>query len=141
MYICKYFKLQELVSPQVYKRYGEFAWRFFDEEVLKDLDRIREYHKMPIIINNGSSFTQCGFRSNLEPIVQSKKVLYCSPHMQGKAFDLHSTNNIKLFEDIKTLINNGALKAFKRLENPKATGYGWVHVDSYRTQDGKLEIF
>lgn len=143
-YICKHFKIQELVSPYIYNKFGSLAWIFFDTEVLKDLDRIREYHKMPIIINNwtgSGAFSQCGLRSNIDPLVKNKTTVYCSAHLMGKAFDLHSTNNIKLYEDVKTLIENGTLKAFRRLESPKSTGYGWVHVDSFRTQNDKLSIF
>lgn len=141
MYTCKYFKLAELVSPYVLRQFGLFAWSFFDEEVLKDLDRIREYHKMPITINDGISYTQCGLRCNLDPIVKDKTSIYCSAHLMGKAFDMHSINNIKLYNDVKTLIENGTLKAFRRLESQKSTKYGWVHVDSFRTIDDKINVF
>ena len=60
MYKCEHFKIQELVSKIVYDRFKDFAWSFFDENVLKDLDTIRDYHKMPITINNwhlGGSFS------------------------------------------------------------------------------------
>lgn len=42
MYKCKYFTIKELVSPVVYKTWGEKAWMFFDEDVLKQLDAIIE---------------------------------------------------------------------------------------------------
>ena len=44
IYKCKHFKIQELVSPQVYQRYGEFAWIFFSNNLKQDFDTIREYH-------------------------------------------------------------------------------------------------
>ena len=47
MYKCEHFKIQELVSKIVYDRFKDFAWSFFDENVLKDLDTIIES-----IINN-----------------------------------------------------------------------------------------
>ena len=144
MYECEYFKIQELVSEKVYKKFGKFAWSFFDTEILQELDEIRRFHGMPIIINNwtcGGSFSQCGLRCNIDSLVKNKKDVYCSAHIMGKAFDLHSNNNVKLYEDIKFLISNGNLKHFKRLESPKSTNYGWVHVDSFRTKDNKLEIF
>ena len=36
MYKCEHFKIQELVSKIVYDRFKDFAWSFFDENVLKD---------------------------------------------------------------------------------------------------------
>ena len=32
MYKCKFFNITELVSQQVFYRYGEFAWGFFTNE-------------------------------------------------------------------------------------------------------------
>ena len=145
MYKCKYFKIQELVSKLVHDKYGEFCWRFFSEEFKKDLDTIREFHGKSLTINDWcfgrSNFSQCGFRSNLDPMVKDKKTLYCSAHCMGKAVDLHSADNIKLFNDVKTLITQGKLLTIKRLESQESTKNGWVHVDCFETEDGKLEIF
>ena len=51
-YRCIYFGIKELVSPIVYEKWKEQAWMFFDENVLRDLDTIRETYGSPIIINN-----------------------------------------------------------------------------------------
>ena len=113
IYRTKFFKLQELIPPDVYKKYGEFAWCFFDEDILKDLDTIREKHGA-ITINNwsfGGNLRNCGFRSNL----YENSKLYCSAHCQSKAFDLHSVNNHKLYNDIHELFKQGKLKAIKRM--------------------------
>ena len=139
IYKCKYFKLQELVPPDVYQKYGDFAWCFFDEDILKDLDTIRAKHGA-ITINNwsfGGNLRNCGFRSNL----YENSKLYCSSHLCGKAFDLHSVNNHKLYNDIHELFKQGKLKAIKRIESPKTTKYAWIHIDSYRTDNKELVIF
>jgi len=149
MYTCKYFKIEELVSKQVYeyfsRRYGaNFCWKFFQEQILKDLDAIREYHGHSITINNwkfGGSLNQCGLRSNVDPLVKAKSTPYCSGHTLGIAFDLHSKDNIKLFNDIQTLHDKGILKVFRRLESRQSTKDGWVHVDGMQTANNKLEIF
>lgn len=147
MYKCKHFKVQELVSPQVYQKYGEFCWKFFSDLIKIDLDTIREYHGYGITINDwvfgGKNFTQCGFRSNLEPMVKSKNTLYCSAHCMAKAFDLHSSySNYKLYTDIETLKNKGLLKAVRRIESRKSTKDGWVHIDEFDTEFiNKLEVF
>lgn len=137
MYKCKYFSIQELVSPIVYNKWGQQAWMFFDEDVLKELDYIRETFGAPIIINNwanGGTLEQCGLRSNKDKIVMNKKTLYLSSHTMGKAFDLHNGygNHRKLYDHIYHLIKTGKLKNFKRLENFTNT-FTWVHVDTYNS--------
>ena len=145
MYKCQKFTIKELVSKQVYQKFGERAWMFFDEQLLRDLDTIRLYHGLPIIINNwatGGSFSQCGLRCNKDPLVTSAKGIYCSSHCHGKAFDLHSSNIKKLYKDVETLFYQGKLKAIRRMESAVSTKYGWCHVDSFQTNDPKkLEVF
>ena len=135
MYKCKYFGIKELVSPIVYDKWGEQAWMFFDTQVLKDLDLIRETYGHPIIINNWNvDLKQCGLRSNLDPLVKDKKTLYLSAHTMGKGFDLHCFygHNNKLWQHCYSLILCGKLKAFKRLENLKDAPT-WVHIDTFQS--------
>lgn len=149
MYKCKHFKIQELVSPQVYQKYGEFCWRFFSDNFKKDLDTIREYHGHGITINDwvfgSKNFTQCGFRSNLDPLVRGKNTLYCSAHCMGKAVDMHSSNsNLKLYNDVVALKKAGKLLAISRLESRNSTKDGWVHADEFpnnMTSANAIEIF
>lgn len=144
MYKCQKFSIKELVSKQVYQKFGESSWMFFDEDILKDLDTIRLYHGSPIIINNwasGGNFSQCGLRCNKDPLIVNAKGIYCTAHIMGKAFDLHSNNIKKLYDDIQYLFNQGKLKAIKRMESSKSTKFGWCHVDSFQTNSSKLVIF
>ena len=137
IYKCKHFNIKELVSPLVYKKFGEFAWRFFDEDILKDLDTIREYYGASIVINDwawGGSFKQCGLRCNRDDIVASKKDVYCSAHIMGKAFDLHGGNNQKLYTNIEFLIKNNRLKKIRRIESPQTTKYTWCHIDAFQAE-------
>lgn len=133
---CKHFGIKELVSKIVFDRWGEKAWMFFDPDILEDLDTIREHFGTAIIINNwcfGGDLTQCGLRSNLDPLVKNTKSLYLSAHCMGKAFDLHATNgkNKELFNVVYNLILQKKLKKIKRLEDFKSTPT-WVHVDEYQ---------
>lgn len=137
MYKCKFFNIKELVSPIVYERWKEQAWMFFDEDVLRELDYIRETYNNPIIINNwyvGGNLKQCGLRSNLDDLVKKQKTLYLSAHCMGKGFDLHCTKGFhkKLFDHIYNLIKNKKLKKFKRLENFNNT-LTWVHCDCFQS--------
>ena len=107
MYKCQYFGIKELVSPVVYDKWKEQAWMFFDENVLQDLDKIRETYGSPIIINNwANGLKQCGLRSNMDEMVKSKKTLYLSAHTMGKGFDLHCAygHNNKLWQHCYNLI-------------------------------------
>ena len=145
MYKCRNFGIKELVSPVVYQKFGDGAWMFFSEDVLRDLDTIRDTWGGSIIINNwqwNGTLKQCGLRSNLDQIPKDKtrrEQLYLSAHCMGKAFDLHDRTgrNKKLWEHVYSLILSGKLKAFKRMENWKATSTdgGWVHVDSFQANN------
>lgn len=132
---CAYFGIKELVSKQVYKKFGEKAWMFFDPEVKEDLDTIREANGAGIIINNwatGGSLSQCGLRCNLDPLVLAKTTIYCSAHCMGKGFDLHDSlgRNVRLHSLVIDLIKQKKLKAFRRVEALNSTP-GWVHVDTF----------
>lgn len=93
MYKCKHFIIQEFVSPEVYKKYGETAWQFLDPRLLKFMDWLREKLGRRITINDwkwGGKFTQRGLRENLSEIVKSKtdnNILYLSGHPLGQASD------------------------------------------------------
>jgi hypothetical protein len=56
MYKCKYFSIQELVSPTVYQQKGEGAWRFFNPVALKGLDKLRERYGAMIRSSDVGSF-------------------------------------------------------------------------------------
>lgn len=134
---CNHFGIKELVSKVVYNKFGESAWMFFSPDTLSDLDIIREANGAGIIINNwasGGSLSQCGLRTNMDPLVKDKKTLYVSAHILGKGFDLHDTlnRNMRLYNIVIDLINKGKLKTFRRVENIKSTP-GWVHVDAYQS--------
>ena len=142
MYKCQYFEIKELVSPIVYNQWGEQAWMFFDTDVLQDLDTIRETYGKAIMINNWkNNLTQCGLRSNLDPLVRGKNTLYLSTHIRGTGFDLHCTHghNSKLWEHVRNLIVQGKLKKINGLEDYSKTN-GWVHVQ-YANTNGKIYIF
>ena len=148
MYKCKYFKPHELVSKIVYSKFGEDSYQFFDKDVLQDLDIIRESYGNPITINNwfwGGQYSESGLRTNKDSIVKNKTGLYVSAHCLGCGFDLKDKfniqgNNHKLYNHISSLIRQGKLKAFRRLENIQKTPT-WVHVDAFQTVYDSLVIF
>ena len=45
------FDIKELVSPYVYRKYGERAWAFFDPRLITTIDWFREEIDKAIYIN------------------------------------------------------------------------------------------
>ncbi len=138
----RYFSIKELVSKDVYLKYGETAWQFFDVRLLETLLFIREKLDLPITINNwhlGGEFQQRGFRENTCEIVRNrtkKNHIYCSAHVTGQAVDLDV--NSMTAEDIRDWIveSQEILPHPIRLED----GVAWIHLDC-RDAGKKVYLF
>lgn len=134
--IKEYFKIQEFVSPKVYKKYGEGAWQFLCPRLLHTVLIVRKELGKPMTINTwafGGKFSQRGLRSNLGSIFMSKfkkGVLYLSGHVLGKAVDFDvkgmTANQVRDW-----LVENADKLPYKiRLENKLKGKYiSWVHLD------------
>lgn len=133
------FQLEELVCPHCVKTYGDKAWQFLSTELLSTIYVLRnEVIKKPMIINNGTTFTQRGLRCNICELVKGKNTPYMSAHTLGKAVDFH-VNGMSA-EEIRQLIKDNIDK-FEypiRLEE----GTSWCHCDVYTLDsDKKLVTF
>ena len=83
MYKCKYFKIKELVHPDLLQTIDEETlWKIFDPNLLKMADFFREKYG-PIFIN-GNGLVNCGLRK-----IDSDVGAKYSPHKYGRALDLH----------------------------------------------------
>ena len=51
-YKCKHYKIQELVDPDTYGRFGEEAWMFFNPAFLRSADAVRDHFGVRCTINN-----------------------------------------------------------------------------------------
>lgn len=129
-----YFKIYELVSRQVYQKYGQTAWQFFDPRLLETLDFLREKLAARIIINDwfwDGNLQQRGLRCNLDPIVAAKtnaRQLYCSAHCYGQAADF-DVEGMTAQEVRDWLLHTEDLPHPIRLED----GVNWVHIDVRNT--------
>lgn len=137
----KYFKIQELVSEKVYRKYGEKAWEFIDPNLIKAIDLLREHFNKPITVNNwlwGGNLEQRGLRANKDEIVVNKKDYYISQHCLGKAvdFNIKGLSTQEVYEEI--LKNKDKFYLISRIENIKDTPT-WVHIDVANTD--KFIIF
>lgn len=132
--VKKYFNICELVSPAVYNKFGETAWKFFDTELLETILCLREkILKVPLVCNNwksGGNFSQRGFRENTCDIVSEKTKegkLYCSAHCLGKGIDLSSAK-MSASDMKKVIIANKKLLPYNcRIEGDAAPT--WLHLD------------
>ncbi len=132
--VSKYFKIEELVSRKVYKKYGEKSWEFIDPTLIKVIDLIREHFNAPVTINNwlwGGNLEQRGLRTNCDEIVKEKTetgILYVSQHCLGRAvdFNVKGLSSQEVFNEI--VKNKEKFYLISRIENIKNTPT-WCHVD------------
>lgn len=143
----KYFKTQELVGEETYKKLGKDSWQVFDKETLHCLLIMRYSIGKPFTVNtwhNGGIYDERGFRSNIQEIVKDKtekNTLYLSGHPIGKAFDF-------TVKDMEAEAVRDWIEAFKnlfpckiRLEWRKdGVPISWVHFDTKWTE-GNPKIY
>lgn len=129
MYIPKYFKIQELVPPELFEQYKQdptILFRLFGADVLMTLDRLRIRYG-PCVINtwhNGGNFKESGFRMWDTP---TGAALSC--HKLGKAMDCKFKNITpqEIWEEIKKNPNQKEFRYIKRVE--AFPGMTWFHFD------------
>jgi hypothetical protein len=142
MYKPRHFSIEELVCLQVYEKFGETAWSFFDDKLLQTLDLLRD-QLGPIYINNwdsGGQFDQRGFRCLHCQLVMDaikKGTLYCSAHMTGQAADFDVKDMSAAQVRLWILQNDIKLPYPVRLE--KSTN--WVHIDIRDSGQNKVSLF
>lgn len=133
--IGQYFDIRELVSPQVFNKYGQGAWRFFDPRLLETLLVLRrDILKVPLVCNNwksGGSLTQRGLRENTCEIVRKKTdfdIIYLSAHTLGMAVDLSSGKMTA--DEMRRAIGQNAdkLPYNVRIEDGSSAPT-WLHID------------
>lgn len=129
--IKQYFDLPELVCMEVYNKYGDAAWGFFDPRLLWDLLYIRKGIAKPIFVNSwqiGGSYSQRGLRCNLCDLVAAqtrKRSVYLSAHQQGMAVDF-TVNGMSAEEARNWIKAHALLLPYPcRLE----ADVNWVHLD------------
>lgn len=136
----QFFKIKELVCPEIYVRDGELAWRYLRTELIETLLIIRrDILKVPMIVNNGTR-TECGLRCNLSKEVlkyTNENKLYVTAHLFGAAVDVVFTEKSGMTaEKARKLIkkNKNLLPYPIRIEKDVT----WLHVDVYDNGDGKM---
>ena len=146
-----YFKLEELVCPHVFRKYGSFAWNFIDERLTITLNTIRDRIRKPITVNNytiegqlikymtENAYSQRGLRCCQCQIVEDKllsNVLYMSAHILGKGadFDVEGMPAEEVREWIR--VHQNALPYNIRIEKHVE----WVHLDLFNNKSN-LKVY
>ena len=123
-----YFKAYELVSKNIYKKYGEKSFQFFDPIVLYTLDKIRSSYG-PIRVNDWYWVGSLQYRGYRER--KFKVGVEESQHRHGRAIDfdfINTTITLKYFRN--EIITNPFrdefvyITAIEDFEN-----MNWVHFD------------
>ena len=130
-YRPKYFKLHELVGPELFNEYGqsnpEYLWRLLDECVLEALDIIKEYYKMASVTVNNYGFGGKRKESFLrDPFTKTGAKL--SAHKFGRAADF-LVEGVDA-EKVKADIKNKRLPArfYELINCVEANTNGWNHI-------------
>lgn len=135
MYKCKYFKIQELVNPELLKMIPENTiWMMFDDRLLKCADLVRE--KYGVITINAGTWIDCGLRK-----MDSKNGAKWSAHKFARALDLHIVSldkkyagkkeeKIKAYDEVRKLLLKD--EAFSAINFEM--GISWLHIDTFNRQ-------
>jgi hypothetical protein len=137
MYIPQFFTLKELVPRDIYEKYGDRLWAYFDPNLLRAQDFLRKKFG-PCTVNNwsyphkGETFSYRGYRPP-----SYTKCGTLSTHRLFKAIDSHFKYVTP--EEVRQFIieTDGLGWIVKRIE----ADVNWVHIDTLSTGSKKLVIF
>ncbi len=127
MYQCTYFKIYELVPPDLFEKYEDNQWKLwnlFDDRALITNDQLREVFGK-IIINDwhwGGNYKDSGFRTP-----DCKIGAEWSQHKFGRGFDLKFKDT-----DVKT-VRHRILQNKQQFEFINSIELGtptWLHFDT-----------
>ena len=139
--IKNYFKLQELVCPHVYRRYGERAWQFLSTTFLHTLLIVRrDIIQNPMVCNNyhkGGLSGARGLRCNMCNETQkhtAKGESYVSAHIAGEGADFTLPGITAQAARDKIAQQANKLPYPIRLERDVS----WLHLDVYDSNNGQI---
>lgn len=121
----KYFSIQELVCDHTFAKWKDASWQFLDTDFLHVLLILRRDIFKRAMYCNSKSKHQRGLRCNRCDLVKSKKEVYLSAHILGKAgdFDIAGLKAEQARQMIKA--NAHLLPCNVRIE----AGTSWLHID------------
>lgn len=135
-YKCKYFRIEELVDPATFQKYGERCWSFFDPRILITLDAIRVFLGKPITVNNwywNGDREWSGLRTP-----NSAWYSTYSQHTFGRAIDF-VVKGMDAPTVQSLLVENEELFPYlTRMEEDRPT---WTHIDCANVDEEGIYVF
>ena len=136
LYLPKNFIIQEFVPKSVYTKFGDNAYWFLDPNLIYTIDKIRDYYKKPITVNNwhtGGKFQYRGLRTNECP-----EYTPFSQHALGNALDF-DIEGVAAADVRKWILNNSASEMCKYISCIE-DGVSWVHMDTRPLNQSKILV-
>lgn len=133
-YVPPYFVVQELVPPEIFKKYGDQSIRYIDPRLSDTLSFVRGLILQPMTVNNwhtGGDRLWSGLRVPGSPYYSMG-----SAHSYGQAFDAVGNWDA---DDVRQKIidNQHLLPHHIRLE----IGISWLHVDVMNVSQTWVQTF
>ena len=125
---CKHFRIEELVSPKVFKDRGQNAWKLLDPRLLVTIDALVDKFG-PMIVNDwlcGGHFDQRGLRSFADYAALKKEGIWLTygQHEAGRAIDCHFKNTTVKAVREYILAHPAEFPHIKGVEIAS-----WLHID------------
>lgn len=140
-YKCQHFEIYELVDKETYNKYGEFAWSFLDDRLLRMIDFLREEFGKATINDWywGGTNENRGLRSPTSTVGAKY-----SQHKFGRAadilFDGVTAEEVRQFlKDVWTF-NESHHEFGSVVKITLEDGVGWLHID-VRNNDNMVNSF
>jgi len=133
LYKCYYFKLEELVSKEIFSKYGDRAWQFLDPRLLASIDAIRVFFNVPMTANNWHKKgprKYSGFRERSCEVGADE-----SQHRHGRACDLVCKIPAK---DLRERIRTSPEK-FPHITTIE-DDVDWLHVDVRQREEKSIVL-
>lgn len=136
IYRPEFFRLEELVPPEVFEQRQDKAWELLDSRMLRTLDQLRDEFG-PIVINDwhaGGRFVESGFR-----VGNTSTGARLSQHKFGRGFDLKFKQNEPAAVAKFIQENRKSFPFLTTIEDPERTK-SWLHIDNRNNETDEIRI-
>lgn len=135
-----HFRIEELVPPEVFDKFGHASWWFLNPQAVQALDFVRERFDKPITVNDwiwDGSYSQSGLRTPNSGSVYKP----FSQHTRGNAFDIKvkGMEAPEVYEYILAHESVFVRAGITTIEDIAMTPT-WIHFDCRWTDNDKLLI-
>lgn len=138
--ISEDFYLDEVIPPEIYSARGERSIALMDDRILKGLQLLRTYARVPFVINNwqtGGKFHESGLRLH-----NTRTGAKWSQHKFGRALDIKPKGMTirQLFAILKAhedeFVSQGLITTVENIDYTLT----WLHIDCRNTGLNELLI-